>query len=166
MALTYEPIGSTTLGADGTITFSSIPGTYTDLRLIVRGTNSFSNSNTLNLRINGLNTAVYSSGGFYSSGTTNSLNAGSITNYVVTTENTGSVAALQIIDFINYANTSYWKSGIINVSAVESTTVAAFSSAVFTVQTTSAITTILVAGANVGNLLSGATATLFGIKAA
>lgn len=36
MALTYEKIQSTTLGSSSsTITFTSIPGTYTDLRLVI-----------------------------------------------------------------------------------------------------------------------------------
>jgi hypothetical protein len=36
MATTYEPIATTTLGtAAAFITFSSIPATYTDLRLVV-----------------------------------------------------------------------------------------------------------------------------------
>lgn len=35
MALTYEPIATTTLGtATTTVTFSSIPSTYTDIRLV------------------------------------------------------------------------------------------------------------------------------------
>jgi hypothetical protein len=39
MATTYEKIASTTLGsANATISFSSIPSTYTDLRLVFTGT--------------------------------------------------------------------------------------------------------------------------------
>jgi hypothetical protein len=39
MPATYEKIGSTTLGsANATISFSSIPATYTDLRLVFTGT--------------------------------------------------------------------------------------------------------------------------------
>jgi len=40
MPATYEPIATTTLGADAaTITFSSIPATYTDLRVVLVGRN-------------------------------------------------------------------------------------------------------------------------------
>lgn len=45
MPSTYEPIATTTLGsAQATITFSSIPATYTDLRLILVATGSSAGS--------------------------------------------------------------------------------------------------------------------------
>jgi len=37
MPSTYEPIATTTLGSAATITFSSIPATYTDLRIVLTG---------------------------------------------------------------------------------------------------------------------------------
>jgi hypothetical protein len=51
MPATYEPIATTTLGsAASSITFSSIPGTYTDLRLVVIV--KAVNSDTLKVRLN------------------------------------------------------------------------------------------------------------------
>ena len=37
---TYTPIATTTLGSAGTITFSSIPSTYTDLVIVLNGNGS------------------------------------------------------------------------------------------------------------------------------
>lgn len=49
MPATYEPIATTTSGAVSTVTFSSIPATYTDLRLV----HSFSTSGaTFTVRFN------------------------------------------------------------------------------------------------------------------
>ena len=43
MAATYEPIATTTLGSSqGTITFSSIPSTYTDLVIVMNYSNGSS----------------------------------------------------------------------------------------------------------------------------
>jgi hypothetical protein len=61
MPATYEPIATTTLGsAATTITFSSIPSTYTDLRLVFVGTNDSTNI-LLGIRFNndsGLNYSI------------------------------------------------------------------------------------------------------------
>jgi hypothetical protein len=52
MAATFEPIATTTLSSTASsITFSSIPGTYTDLRLVLVGKNGVG-SNTTRLRFN------------------------------------------------------------------------------------------------------------------
>jgi len=40
MATTYDKIATTTLSSAGTITFSSIPATYTDLRFVLVGTHN------------------------------------------------------------------------------------------------------------------------------
>jgi hypothetical protein len=63
MALTYVNIASQTLGsASATVTFSSIPSTYTDLVLIgsIRDTEGSTISNTLQIRANNDASAIYS----------------------------------------------------------------------------------------------------------
>ena len=54
MARTYEPIASTTLVSDGTISFSSIPATFTDLILTFVGLSdrTADNAEALKLTIN------------------------------------------------------------------------------------------------------------------
>lgn len=60
MPATYDSIATTTLGsANTTITFSNIPNTYTDLRLIFVGRTS-SGADTLMIRFNGNTGTVYS----------------------------------------------------------------------------------------------------------
>jgi hypothetical protein len=59
MALTYDSIATTTLSsATQTITFSSIPSTYTDLRLVFNGPGSTANTGVL-LRFNSVSTNTY-----------------------------------------------------------------------------------------------------------
>jgi hypothetical protein len=49
MAATYTPIASITLGATATsVTFSSIPSTYTDLILVMNGSSTSDRANMLN----------------------------------------------------------------------------------------------------------------------
>lgn len=62
MPATYEPIASTTLGgANTTITFSSIPQIYTDLRIIWRPI--YTTGNDAVMRFNGISSVQYSTHG-------------------------------------------------------------------------------------------------------
>jgi hypothetical protein len=59
MPATYEPIATTTLGTASTsITFSSIPATYSDLRLVFVG--STVSSDGINVRLNSDSSSSYS----------------------------------------------------------------------------------------------------------
>ena len=71
MANTYALIASNTLGSNtASVTFSSIPQTYTDLILKISTRNDDTGkTETVLLRVNGLTTNVYSSAYFYASGT-------------------------------------------------------------------------------------------------
>lgn len=58
---TYTPIETKTLGSNTTtVTFSSIPSTYTDLVLVFQAASSNSNGNAIRMRFNGNSSSEYS----------------------------------------------------------------------------------------------------------
>jgi len=68
MATTYELIASVTVGSGGAanIEFTSIPATYTDLVVLLSARNIISgNFHTLDFRMNGLTTSIYSARTIY-----------------------------------------------------------------------------------------------------
>jgi hypothetical protein len=68
MPITYEPISTQTLSsATASITFSSIPSSYTDLRLVI--VNTSSGANNQGIRFNSDTGTNYSSTLFWSDGT-------------------------------------------------------------------------------------------------
>ncbi len=76
MPATFESIATTTLGsAASTITFNSIPATYTDLRLVLNG--SVTASLQVNLRFNNISTTTYSITNLNGDGATASSSRGS-----------------------------------------------------------------------------------------
>jgi hypothetical protein len=78
MATTYEKIASTTLGsANTTITFDSITGTYTDLKLIIVAT-ATSTSSSVNIRLNNDSGSNYSMTRLFGNGS--SASSGRLTN--------------------------------------------------------------------------------------
>jgi hypothetical protein len=61
MPATYEPIETKTLGSNTTtVTFSSIPTTYTDLVLVFQAASSNSNGGAIRMRFNGSSASEYS----------------------------------------------------------------------------------------------------------
>ena len=104
---TYTQIASTTLGsATSSVTFSSIPATYTDLILVVDGTNSADGS--LYLRANSDFGANYSSTFIYGNGA--SAVSGKTTSVGFALSGRMSAAqSVSIAHIMNYANTSTYK---------------------------------------------------------
>ena len=120
---TYSLISNQVLGSStASVTFSSIPGTYTDLilRISVRDTGSPATNGILQLTFNGSSATNYSYTGIYSTGsTTKSSQGGGTMAYIYispgwTTTNANSANAFSSMDIYipSYANSSnkstYW----------------------------------------------------------
>lgn len=162
MAATYEPIATTTAsGSQTTITLSSIPSTYTDLRLVVNGT--VGTNDFVYIRVNGDTGTNYSSTWIIGDGSTASslrqTTADKIyTDFYVTS--TGS--SVMIADFNNYSNTTTYKTVLMRSNNASNRV----SAAVSLWRSTSAISSITVYSTTGYNFSSSTTFTLYGIKAA
>ncbi len=165
MPTTYEPIATTTLGsASNTVTFNSIPSTYTDLILITNA--KASGAQDVYSRLNSDTAGNYSA--TYLNGTGSTANSGRVSNqsYLIL-DNYGyletSDGQVLIANFMNYANTTTYKTVVTRASnALNGTT-----ALVGLWRSTSAITSItLYCGTASATFSSGSTFTLYGIKAA
>ena len=107
MPATYEKIASTTLGANGTISFTSIPASYTDLRLVLVCTTV--SGGGLEFRYNGDTASNYSfttlqgNGSSATSGRASSQTSLSASNANVS----ATVPALITIDIFSYAGSTF-----------------------------------------------------------
>ena len=160
---TYVPISTQTLGsAAATISFSSIPATYTDLVLIIQAQTTNTTAQNFNLTFNGSATG-YSRTFFYgtgtAAGTSRTSSASTLAFGVIPTTATG--WSIHRINIMNYANTTTYKTTLIRADNLND---AAFA-AVGLWASTSAITSISLASA-AGNINTGSIATLYGIAAA
>ena len=113
----YESIATTTVGSGGTssITFSSIPATYTHLQIrwIARNS-SISGANNYNLQFNGDTASNYAVHDLYGDGATAATQAGSSraniwATFVPGSSATASAFAAGVIDILDYANTNKYK---------------------------------------------------------
>lgn len=107
MALTYEPIATTTVGTGtSTITFNSIPGTYTDLRVII---NRFSNtaSGAIGVRFNNDTGTNYSYSTLYTDGAGTTTSSNSINATRINASSSGSPQPdLSTVDVFSYAGST------------------------------------------------------------
>ena len=161
MAATYTPIATQTLGsASSSVSFGSIPSTYTDLILTIEGTvgsncgiqmrfNSDSGSNYSFTRMTG-------DGSSASSDRATSITFIELAYYVTTTRN------MNIVQIMNYSNSTTYKT-VLNRANAQSVNIGAQAYAELW-RSTSAINSITINAS--GNLASGSTLTLYGIEAA
>ena len=164
MPATYEKIATTTLGsAASTITFSSIAGTYTDLRLVLTGTAVSSASGIFRFNSDSGNnysyTILYGDGTSVASGRSTSQNAIG-TNYG---SGLSTTPFLITIDIFSYAGSTF-KTSLVSVQNDQNGS-GEVNKIVGLWRSTSAITSVnLLTGS--GQYATGTTATLYGIKAA
>lgn len=160
---TYEPIATASgTGSNKTISFTSIPSTYTDIVAVL--TFQTTSADYIYLRVNNLSTSIYSFTQLFGNGST----AGSarVSNQTESTFE-ATVASPNvcnaIINFMNYSNTTTNKSWILRTN--DST--ATVRGIAGLIRTTSAIDRIdfSVLGAS-PNFTTATTITLYGIKAA
>jgi hypothetical protein len=167
MPITYTPIATQTLtSAQTTIAFSSIPQTYTDLRLVMEI------KNTLGVYLTYIYEPNFSAGiysGTYMLGNGTSALTGRYTadSYILPDKPYGSTStgwSIYTIDFNNYSNTTTYKTAISRSSVSDSASKNVYVNAGL-IRTTSAIANLTIAAGG-GNYAIGSTFTLYGIKAA
>ena len=162
MPATYEPIKSYTISGSttGTLTFNSIPQTYTDLKLV--GTSGQITAGGLQVRLNGISSSSYSNVRLDGDGSTISsgknANLTRMQTYCFSVGNTISVQS--ILELFDYTNTSVYKSALF--SEYKGAFVV---NTVHLLRNTSAITSITL-NAEVDYFVNGSVFTLYGIKAA
>jgi len=153
---TYSLIESQTLGsATATVTFSSIPATFTDLILIIKATTISAN---YNLRLNGDTGANYSYTVIAGNGSS-ATSSRSSSNTVIGLTYTGSGAPMTKLQIQDYANTTTYKTVLNRQDDAANATVAS----VGLWRSTAAINSITVVSP--GTTPSGTTFKLYGIQA-
>lgn len=164
MATTYTPIATNTLGsATATVTFSSIPSTYTDLVLIISSaltTGAGSNVFTFNTDTSTNYSFTALAGDGTTAASVRSSSRANISIYDELTTTLGGNAS--ILSVMNYANATTYKTtisrgsnGSVGVSAV-----------VGLWRSTAAINQIVITNNASTTFKAGSTFTLYGIKAA
>jgi fibronectin-binding autotransporter adhesin len=157
---TYTPIYSQTLSAAVvSVTFSNIPTTYTDLVIVINGFTSYSASaDAYQVSFNGGSTGLsitrlYGNGGSASSDRYSTPYAGW----------TSTTRGADVINIMNYSNTTTYKTAITRSSSQGSYPIAGATALLW--QSTNAITSVTLTDTS-GSWQIGSTFTVYGIKAA
>jgi len=164
---TYTPIATQTLGsAAASVTFSSISGAYTDLVLIANG-QAAASQNNFEMQFNGDTATNYSD--TYLSGTGSAASSGRETSKAsILIGNNGNPPAsgssfnIAIINIMNYANTTTYKTALTRANNAAN----GVDAIVGVWRSTAAITSVTVFIKNSNNLNTGSTFTLYGIAKA
>jgi hypothetical protein len=163
MAATFTPIASITLGtASNSVTFSSIPQTYTDLVLVVQVLSNSTNDD-LYLRFDGDSSAVYSHTVLRGNGSSATSTRGSGLSRARFSDNaspTTTTSTISVINIFSYSNANVFKTMLARTNNASAGT-ELFADLW---RSTSAVDSIEVFPAS-GNMASGSTFNLYGILA-
>ena len=169
MPITYEPIATTTLGsAAANIDFTSIPSTYTDLRLVlVVRSDRASTVDSVNLRFNSDTTTSGSQTTLLGDGSTASSFRSTSVSRVCNCNCPADTSTAGIFGLIEYNVFSY--TGSTNKTVLAKTSADRNGAGTTEVQVglwrnTAAITSIRLLSNTSSNFVAGTTATLYGIK--
>ena len=157
---TYVAIATQTLGSTATsVTFSSIPSTYTDLVVVCNPIES-ATGNLVWAQVNGDTGANYSDTVIYGTGSAAPSTRHTNVNYIYAflTSDTGNKNT--VIQFMNYANTTTYKTVLLRSNSTANYVQAG----VYLWRSTSAINSILLSAQ--GTFPVGSTFSLYGILAA
>jgi len=155
MAATYEKIATTTSSGGTSISFTSIPSTYTDLQLVFVGTTG---AGICQVQYNGDTASNYSSTLMWGDGSSASSQRYTV-GWVFVIPGGVNDLVVQRINIQNYANTTTYKTSIARADISTAST----SKSAQLWRSTSAINRVdLISSGTYGSY----TATLYGIKAA
>lgn len=159
---TYTPIATYTLASNTTVTFSSIPQTYTDLVLVTETTGT--TNGAMDVRFNGDTGTNYSRTGMYGDGSNAASYRTTGLAYGIIGAGTSGNRDLSITHFMNYSNSTTYKAYFTRGNNVAASYTA---DAIYLWRNTAAITSIALTGDPIGsNIGSTSTLTLYGIAAA
>lgn len=166
MAFTFEKIGSVTLtSAANTITFSSIPGTYTDIKMICSLIGGEANQYAA-FQINGDTGTNYSHVRFrkpYSGNASGGGDTDATRQFIINTsaDMSTTIPALAEVDILSYTNSSY--KTYISKSSANKNGAGEFNYFQGVWRNTAAITSISVVGFSNRLYAIGSSVTLYGI---
>ena len=160
---TYVALDKVTVSGSSTssITFSSIPATYTDL-VLVSNFGMVSNSSTIIGRFNGdgSTTGLYSDTNILGNGSTATSNRDTNNNHFYLSVNpnasTTNVATFSTLHFMNYANTSVFKTYLLRNNSPDAATSPGVEASVGLYRSTNAISSIVLTASG-SNIVSGQT---------
>jgi len=174
MAITYEPIQTYTVSgtSTSTVTFSSIPATYTDIVVIFNPGYSI-NAIYPYMLFNNDTSTLYSITNLLGTGSAASSQRGTGANRAFVAYDPSSTSAVGDTNFIaqimNYANTTTYKTYLARANNATASGSLGTAAMVGLYRSTSAISRIDIKGSNSGtdyNFANGSNFTLYGIKAA